>query len=142
MTDITIIGLDLNTSAVLQRAAQHIDEWGHIKGDFVNHEDGGYCAAGAIANASGIEADDWHEQNSAPCFEGEDLDEHARWLAGRAASLAALRAFSAHLFPNSRPEDMTREALIVKIGDWNDADDRTAEQVIEEMRAAAQEATP
>lgn len=129
--------MDLATSSILNRAAHDIDEWGLVKDDFYDHEDGGYDVCGAIANGSGISFDDWHSEDPAPYSDHEDPAEHAQWLAGRAASLAALRTFLAHVYPDSRPEEMTRDALIVKAGEWNDQPDRTAAQVVAKLREVA-----
>lgn len=128
---------DLATSSILFRAAHDIDEWGLVKDDFYGHEDGGYDICGAIANGSGLTFDDWHDQPTTPCSDDENPTEHQQWLASRAASLAALRTFLAHVYPDTRPEEMTRDALIVKAGEWNDHPDRTESEVVVKLREVA-----
>lgn len=130
------MSMDLAASTILYRAAHNIDEWGLVKGDFYDHWDGGYDVCGAIANSSGLDFDDWHDRPTTSC-DDEDPDEHSRWLASRAASLAALRTFLGHVYPDARPEEMSRDALIVKAGEWNDHPDRTDAQVIAKLRESA-----
>lgn len=125
--------LDLATGPVLTRAANLIVAHGLGRDDFTDTH-GRHDTCGAIAIASGLEPDDWHDQ---PDTSGDDA-----WKTRRAAALAALRTLIGHLYPDSRPEDMSRDALIVKAGEWNDHPDRTPAQVATAMRnAARQEAT-
>ncbi|NUW45587.1 DUF6197 family protein [Nonomuraea rhodomycinica] len=130
--------LDLAISAVLQRAADTIDDWDLCKGDYTDPIDGGFCTAGAIAHACALDASDWQDGHT-PVY--NDPDENTRWLARRAAALTALRALAGHVLPFTPPEDMSRRELIDLIALWNDDEDRTAEQVVEAMRAAASEVT-
>ncbi|MFC4122083.1 DUF6197 family protein [Nonomuraea zeae] len=127
---------DRAVSTILFSAAHDIDTWGLVKDDFYDNIDGGYDVCGAIANGSGLSFDDWHDQPT-PCSDGEDPAEHASWLVSRAASLAALRTLLAHVYPDTRPEEMGRDALIVKAGEWNDQPDRTEAQVVAKLREVA-----
>jgi hypothetical protein len=132
--------LDLATGPVLCRAANVIVEWGHIKDDHIDNEDGGYDAAGAIADACGLDPTDWDNQTAPPT--GPDGPTYAPgvWEARRAAALAALRTLVGHLDPESRPEAMSRREVVEWAGCWNDDEQRTAAQVVTAMRNAAKEA--
>jgi hypothetical protein len=137
---VTATTLDLASAPVLLRATDRIVEWGHIKNDHIDHEDGGYDAAGAIADACGLDPADWDNHTAPPT--GPDGPTYAPgvWEARRAAAIAALRTLVGHLRPDLKPEAMTRRELIEWAGDWNDHPDRTPAQVVTAMRAAAQEA--
>lgn len=129
--------LDLSTSAVLLRAANLITTNGLSKNDFVNH-DGAYCSAGAIANACALDPTDWDDLTD-PAIDDIPLDEREDWRAARTAALAALRTLVGHTDSDARPEEMTRRELIEIISGWNDADERTADQVATAMRDAARQ---
>jgi hypothetical protein len=152
----TITNDRLATGPVLARAADIIHDEGHVKQDFVTGD--GYCAAGAIGKACGIDPEDWYDE--ATCkprpreytidghFDAEGYDRaYQAWKAGRAAALAALRTLAARIDPECTPAAMSRRELLAIVGDWNDldasaGDDKTttAEQVVAELRAAAREA--
>lgn len=139
--------LDLAPGPVLQRAADIIHREGHATGDFTP-DTGGYCTAAAIAEAAGINPDDWYDDHTGRPVDTDYDDPHEyetdlrEWKNGRRASLAALRTFIAHIDPDSRPEEMPRSQLIEHASNWNDDDGRTQTQVVTELRAAAAEAQP
>jgi hypothetical protein len=135
----TATTLDLASAPVLLRAADRIAEWGHTKNDHIDHDTGGYDAAGAIADATGLDATDWDNRTAPPT--GPDGPTYAPgvWEARRAAAIAALRTLVGHLDPESRPEAMSRREVVEWIGGWNDHPDRTAAQVVTAIRAAAKE---
>jgi hypothetical protein len=134
--------LDLTVGSVLNRAADLIEENGHGVDDFTP-DSGGYCVAGAIAEAAGINPDDWDDTNTGSpdasdyTTWGEYQEALEAWRAGRRASLQALRAFLAHLNPGATPETLSRSSLIEVISVWNDDDTRTASEVVAALRAAA-----
>lgn len=144
--------LDLAPGPVLQRAAALIEAYGHAKDEF--HTRDGYCSAGAIGKACGLDPEDWNDgHHFAPAildyeddqggFHGDayDTDLHT-WKTRRQAALDAARAFTAHITPDVLPEQMSRRELSEHIGWWNDDDERTADDVVTAMRAAAAEAQP
>lgn len=128
------ITLDLEPAALLTRAADIIDTHGHARRDYIT--DDGYCSAGAIGQAADLDPADWASYPVEPRLDPAEL---ALWRAARAAALAALRTLVGHLFPDSQPEEMSRDVLIQRVSGWNDDPDRTPEQVVAELRAAAQE---
>jgi hypothetical protein len=130
---------DLATGPVLLRAADTLVQWGHIKDDHIDNEDGGYDAAGAIADAAGLDAADWDPCPVPPIYQGKPVYAEGDWERRRAAALAALRTLAGHLDPESRPEAMSRREVVEWVGTWNDDEQRTAAQVVTAMRNAARE---
>jgi hypothetical protein len=132
----------LATAPVLLRSADIITYHGHTKGDFVTSD--GYCAAGAIGEACGINPDDWDDNAQFVHLAG-DSDDYAtayrNWREGRAASLAALRALAHRLAPDAAVNILSRSQLVEIVSGWNDHDeDADADHVVAELRAAARQA--
>lgn len=141
--------LDLSTSAVLTRAANLIITNGHAKKEF--HTNDGYCAAGAITSACGLDPDDWFDSPifapAARNYECElggfyrdayEADLQA-WKTRRQAALDAARALAGHITPDAAPEQMSRREVSEHLGDWNDHPDRTPARVATAMRDAARQ---
>ncbi|WP_049568720.1 DUF6197 family protein [Nonomuraea sp. SBT364] len=126
----TTTDFDLTTPAVLDRAANVINAYGHTKEEYRSAD--GYCSAGAIAAASGLCPSDWLNNATADHHRPEQ----------RTGALTALRTLVGHLYPSSRPEQMSRRELVEQIAGWNDHPDRTSDQVITALRAAARQAQP
>jgi hypothetical protein len=132
--------LDLASAPVLLRAANVIVTHGLMKEEFTG-DNGARCSAGAISDACYLDPADWYDNpDLAVARDEDDLDELESWQTARAAALAALRTLIGHLYPDSRPEEMSRIQLLDKVATWNDDEHRTAGQVAAAMRAAAREA--
>lgn len=129
--------LDLATGPVLCRAANALVAHGLAKDDFATGD--ARDAAGAIAEACGLDPTDWDADQPAADI---TPDERELWTTARAAALAALRALVGHLRPDLKPEAMSRRELVELAGDWNDHPDRTPAQVVTAMRTAAREMEP
>ena len=105
----------MNTADILDKAADLIEQRGWAQGYFVDHR-GGLCARGAIYAACGMEP---------------DPDPHVRIVE----------------WPGWNPADPAWDALCqldTAVDDfaemWNDAPERTKEEVVSALRAAAQAA--
>lgn len=130
-----------DTTAVtddLNGAAGHIERHGWAQGDYFGPDDQSACALGGIAIAT-----KWATDGS-------------RWDADTLAEEPATQALLEYL-TETRPDELVvkyrgeidadddplnpigeREVDVVRtIGTWNDAPERTAEQVIETLRSAA-----
>lgn len=106
----------MKTSEILGKAADVIAEHGLAKGEY-QQPDGSCCTLGAIREALGL---GWEGIRSPQCHN-------------------AIRAFACHLSIDLSEWDSLVDGAVARIGtDWNDRPDRTAKQVIAELRAAAQ----
>jgi hypothetical protein len=118
------------TSEILDKAADHIERVGWAKDDWyieplIVSDDGAdwsdckLCAGGGINVAAGYDA---------------DFDEHAGLADGHPAARAFM-VLAERVAPDEEVADPD-DAVTVVIK-WNDADERTAEEVVRELRAAA-----
>lgn len=94
---------------ILRKAAEALRKKGHTKGTRLNHA-GQMCAIGAIEHVTN----------------GNYIDD----------SDAAVKALGEHV-PQSPIERHTRNPISWAIADWNNAPERTAEEVIATFEAAA-----
>lgn len=101
----------MNTSEILTRAADLIEERGHCKGEH-RSDDGRYCAAGALRVVTGVMDEDG-----------------SRTRAGDREWSAYLAAYGA-----------LRNHVGAGVGTWNDVSGRTASEVTSTMRGAAEAA--
>ncbi|ROO82653.1 hypothetical protein EDD29_0134 [Actinocorallia herbida] len=116
----------MNIPAILDRAATVIEKNGHHKGDYFDEKQAGdlviytsecrVCALGAIIVGAG--------GNPLNGLLGTDSEPAAR---------DAARAFALHL----HNVEATASDSIKLVGDWNDAPERTAEDVTTRLRACA-----
>lgn len=121
----------LKPSEILDKAADHIERHGWIQNDWYLADLGrpvsecAACGGGAINIVAGLD----------PC--GEDDPE-----CYDDATITALEAMACHVdeelrehYANGGREELT--VLLNTIAEWNDSDDRTAEQVIAALRECA-----
>lgn len=107
----------MNTSEILTRAADLIEERGWAQHWYVN-ECGGLCARGAIYAAAGF----------SPAT--RDADDTYRWLGPAFYDSAAIAAETA----------LGKVVPYGSVARWNDAASRTATEVINTLRGAAEAA--
>ncbi|GII63581.1 hypothetical protein Skr01_36660 [Sphaerisporangium krabiense] len=121
----------ITPQSVLRRAAELIQANGRNREtylDFAQHEDDGVpvdrcrmCTAGALGFAAGADV--------TTCM--PFLEETGP------LAVEAGRALIGHLGLNFSPEPLSAETVISIIGHWNDAEDRTDQQVIDALNATA-----
>jgi hypothetical protein len=105
---------------LLLAAAERVTELGHHKGDYCDAATGAVCAIGAMYVAAGCRAPAPHE----PEPESEVVDSAvARLTDWLCRSTGAAR---------------TVGGRFVDVVAWNDAEDRTADEVVAALRAAAE----
>lgn len=109
-----------SSSDILRRAAEVLGEKGWTQGQSMDNE-GRMCAVGAIRYAG-------HEMLGGSMW-GHRFDE-----AG-----AAVDVFFAHLNSGLKPQHIVPGDVPISIPEWNDNPERTAEDVILELKRAASE---
>lgn len=105
----------LSISDVLLDASNAIETYGHLKYD-VGNEDRGFCIQGAIAYAVAGSTEDWE------IYETQEYEK---------AMLAVHRVIT-----NNGPVDVMHGPT-GEVCQWNNAHERTAEEAIAALRAAA-----
>lgn len=123
----------ITRQAILRRAAEILQANGRnieTYYDFGQHEDEKVpldrcrmCTGGALGHAAGVNfTDQWPGFSQSP---------------GVALAVDAGRALIGHLGLRLAPEDVPEDTVFLIIGNWNDAEDRTDEQVIAALNTAA-----
>lgn len=102
----------MNTSEILDKAADLIEQRGHHKGWYCG-DDGSLCATGALLAAAGMEPEPRESANPWSTYDDE------RWDAADAAWKVLDKVVNDHS-PN-----------------WNDRAERTAAEVVAKLREAA-----
>lgn len=115
---------------LLEKAAELIETVGHIKGQAVKYGPHNthlaYCATGAIWEAAGLRD---LSNNRFPHLPSVEY----------AANLAALAAMASFLEPHETELLLSNINPGVRIVNWNDAEERTADEVIDLMKHAAKD---
>ncbi len=108
---------------ILLGAADLLQDHGHCKGELSNDQ-GEHCAVGAIAKI------DTDRRPSEVCLLFTD------------EAVAAVSAVGNHLHPGPSPVHEDRDTFLwQRVVDWNNAPERTAEEVIETFREVANSLT-